>query len=364
MQTQTYELNFGPQHPSTHGVLRVVLELDGETVVKATPVIGYLHRGIEKICENRTYVQTIPFTDRLDYLAGMGNNLGISQAIEKLMGVEVPERAEYIRVIMCELSRIASHMICCGSLVQDLGGVTGFVFFIRDREDILELFNRACGARMTFNYIRPGGVAQDLPEGWVAQCRRFLADFKGMMDTYHKLVVGNEIFQLRMKGIAPLSAERAIAMSATGGVLRASGVDYDVRKADPYGIYDRFDFKVPLGSKGDNWDRFMVRMEEMEQSARIIEQALDQLPEGPIMAKVPKAIKPPAGEVYHRIENAKGEIGFYVVSDGTLKPYRWHARRAAMVNLQLMDELCRGFKIGDVVAILGTLDPVLGEVDC
>nr|ABH04823.1 NAD(P)H-quinone oxidoreductase subunit 7 [Heliobacterium mobile] len=364
MQTQKYELNMGPQHPSTHGVLRILLELDGEIVVKATPIIGYLHRGIEKICENKTYVQTIPFTDRMDYLAAMGNNLGISQAIEKLMGVTVPERAEYIRVIMAELSRIASHMICIGSLVMDIGGVTGFTFCIRDREEILELFNRACGARMTFNYIRVGGVSQDLPEGWVDACWKFVNNFDKVMETYNNLIVGNEIVQLRLKDIAILSAERAIAMSATGAVLRASGVDYDVRKADPYGIYDRFDFDVPLGQKGDNWDRFMLRFYEMEQSVRIIKQALEQMPEGPVMARSRKVIKPPAGEVYHRVENAKGEIGFYVVSDGTTKPYRWHARRAAMVNLQLLDELCHGNKLGDVVAILGTLDPVLGEVDC
>ncbi|MCW2277966.1 NADH-quinone oxidoreductase subunit D [Heliophilum fasciatum] len=364
MQTQTYELNMGPQHPSTHGVLRIILELDGEVVVKATPVIGYLHRGIEKICEGKTYGQTIPFTDRMDYMHSMNNNLGLCQAVEKLMGLEVPERAEYIRVIMAELSRIASHMIYAGALVNDLGGVTGFVFLIRDRERILELFNKACGARMTFNYIRIGGVQQDVPEGWVEECRRFVDDFPEMMHTYNGLIMGNEIFQARMKDIAILPPDRAVAMAASGGVLRASGVNYDVRKDDPYGIYDRFDFDVPLGTKGDNWDRFIVRMQEMEQSIRIIDQALKQMPEGPVMAKVPKVIKPPVGEVYHHVENSKGDLGYYVVSDGGMKPYRWHARRPAMVNLQLLDELCRGYKIADVVAILGTLDPVLGEVDC
>lgn len=354
----------GPQHPSTHGVLRIILELDGEVVVRATPVIGYLHRGIEKICENRTYVQTIPFTDRMDYLSGMGNNLGICQAVEKLMGITVPERAEYIRVIMAELSRIASHLVCAAAVIGDLGGLTGFVFCVRDRERILDLFNSVCGARMTFNYIRFGGVVQDLPDGWVEECRRFLNDFPTMMDTYNGLITGNEIFQSRMKDIGILAPERAVAMGISGGVLRASGVNYDVRKVDPYGIYDQFDFDVPLGTKGDNWDRFVVRLKEMEQSIRIIDQALTQLPEGPIMAKVPKVIKPPAGEVYHHVENARGDLGYYLVSDGGMKPYRWHARRPAMINLQVLDELCRGYKIADVVAVLGTLDPVLGEVDC
>ncbi|WP_170270085.1 NADH-quinone oxidoreductase subunit D [Heliorestis acidaminivorans] len=364
MQTQTFELNMGPQHPATHGVLRVVLELDGEIVVKATPVIGYLHRGIEKICENRTYVQSIPFTDRMDYLSGMNNNLAICQTIEKLMALEIPERAEYIRVITAELNRIASHMITIGVLALDLGGWTGMVYCFRDRERILDLFNSLCGARMTFNYIRVGGVGWDLPEGWLDECRRFLKDLPEMLKTYEDLISGNEILQMRLKGVAPLSAERAIAMSASGAVLRASGVDYDVRKANPYGIYDRFDFEVPLGTSGDNWDRFYLRYLEIIQSARIIEQALEQIPEGPVMAKVPKMIKPPVGEVYHHVENPRGDLGFYLVSDGSPKPYRWHARRPAMINLQLLDELSRGTFIADVVATLGTLDPVLGEVDC
>lgn len=232
MQTQTYELNLGPQHPSTHGVLRVILELDGEIIVKATPVVGYLHRGIEKICESKTYVQTIPFTDRLDYLHGMGNNLGICQAIEKLLGIEVPERAEYIRVIMAELSRIASHNVYLGSLVGECGALTGFVFNIRDRETLLDLFDMVSGARMTFNYIRVGGVAQDLPDGWVEAAWSYIKEFPKLIETYHKLIVGNEILQARLKDIAILSPERAVAMSCSGGVLRASGVDYDVRKAD------------------------------------------------------------------------------------------------------------------------------------
>lgn len=364
MRTQTYELNMGPQHPSTHGVLRVLLELDGETVVKAQPVVGYLHRGIEKICEAKSYPQMLPYADRLDYLHSMGNALGLCQAVEKLMGTEIPERAEYIRVIMAELSRIASHQIFLGSLVGECGALTGFVFAIRDRERILDLFDMACGARMTFHYIRIGGVVQDLPEGWVEACHKFLDDFEGMMHTYRRLLVGNEILQARLKGIAILTPERALAMSASGGVLRASGVNYDVRKADPYGIYDRFDFDIPLGTVGDSWDRMLVRLGEMEQAARIVRQALKELPEGPVMAKVPKLIKPPAGAVYHHVENSKGDLGYYLVSDGSAKPYRLHVRRPAFINLQLLDELCRGYLLADVVPVLGTLDPVLGEVDC
>ena len=364
MQTQTYELNMGPQHPSTHGVLRLILELDGETVLKVKPVVGYLHRGIEKLCENKAYPQVIPYVDRLDYLHSMGNGLGLCQTIEKLLGTEVPERAEYIRVIMAELSRIASHQVFLASLVGECGALTGLVFAFRDRERLLDLFEMVSGSRMTFHYIRVGGVVEDLPDGWVDACRKFLADFPGMLKTYRDLLLGNEILQARLKGIARLGPERALAMSASGGVLRASGVPYDVRKSDPYGIYSRFDFDVPVGTNGDNWDRMIVRLEEMVQSARIVEQALNTLPEGPVMAKIAKVIRPPAGEVYHHIENAKGDLGYYLVSDGSAKPYRLHVRRPSFVNLQLLDELCRGYLLADVVPILGTLDPVLGEIDC
>ncbi|EAX48053.1 NADH dehydrogenase I, D subunit [Thermosinus carboxydivorans Nor1] len=363
-RTEVYTLNMGPQHPSTHGVLRVVLELDGETVVRATPEFGYLHRGIEKLAEKLTYQQITPYTDRLDYLSAMGNNLGYCQAVEKLMGLTVPERAEYLRIIMVELNRIASHLLFLGSIAIDLGGSTGLMYAFRDRERILDLFDLACGARLTYNYIRIGGVMADVPPEFPDAVRRFLDDFPAMLEEYHGLITGNEIFYYRLKDTAIISGERALALGLTGPVLRASGVDYDLRKAEPYGIYDRFDFRVPLGSKGDNWDRYLVRMEEMAESARIVRQALDQLPAGPVMAQVPKVIKPPAGEVYHRIENPRGELGYYIVSDGSTKPYRFHVRRPSFINLAVVDELCRGGKVADVVAVLATLDPVMGEVDC
>lgn len=363
-RTEVYTLNMGPQHPSTHGVLRIILELDGETVVSATPELGYLHRGIEKLAESRTYSQIIPYTDRLDYLAAMGNNLGYCQAVEKLAAIEVPERAEYLRVIMAELVRIASHLIFLASIAIDLGGTTGMMYAFRDRERILDLFDLACGARMTFNYIRIGGVMADVDDAFLAATRRFLADFPAMVAEYHGLITGNEIFYYRLKGSSVIPRERALALGLTGPCLRAAGVAHDLRKAEPYGIYDRFSFKVPVGSAGDNWDRYIVRMEEMVESAALVAQALAALPEGPVMAKVPKIIKPPPGEVYHRIENLRGELGYYIVSDGSPKPYRFHVRRPSFHNLLAVNELCRGGKIADVVAVLATLDPVMGEVDC
>jgi NADH-quinone oxidoreductase subunit D len=364
MQTQTYMLNMGPQHPSTHGVLRVILELDGEVVVKATPDLGYLHRGIEKLAEARTYAQFTPYTDRLDYLSAMNNNLGYCMAVEKLAGIEVPERAQYLRVIMAELNRIASHQVFLGSIAVDLGGTTGLLYAFRDREYILDLFNIACGARMTFNYIRIGGVMADVGQDFIAAAGKFLDDFPKMLDEYHGLITGNEIFYHRLKGCAVISGQKALELGLTGPSLRASGVNFDLRKAEPYGIYDRFDFDVPLGENGDNWDRYLMRMREMEESAKIVRQALRDLPDGPVMGNVPKMLKPPAGEVYHRIENPRGELGYYIVSDGGTKPYRIHVRRPSFINLTALDELCRGGKIGDVVAVLATLDPILGEVDC
>ena len=363
-KTEVYTLNMGPQHPSTHGVLQVILELDGETVMKATPELGYLHRGIEKLAENLTYPQIIPYTDRLDYLAGMGNSLGYCQTVEKLMQVEVPERAEYLRVIMAELNRIASHLVFLASVAIDLGGTTGMMYAFRDRERILDLFDLACGARMTFNYIRIGGVMADVTPEFVAAARQFLADFPGMMAEYDGLITGNEIFYYRLLDSAVISGERALALGLTGPCLRASGVGLDIRKAEPYGIYDRFTFGVPTGKKGDNWDRYVVRMDEMKESANIVMQALEAMPEGPVMAKVGKIIKPPPGEVYHRIENPRGELGYFIISDGSTKPYRFHVKRPSFQNLQAVDELCRGAKIADVVAVLATLDPVMGEVDC
>jgi NADH-quinone oxidoreductase subunit D len=363
-KTETYTLNMGPQHPSTHGVLQVVLELDGETVVEAMPNMGYLHRGIEKLAESRTYAQFLPYTDRLDYVSSMGNNLGYCQAVEKLMGITVPERAEYLRVIMTELNRIASHLIFMGSLAIDLGASTGMMFGFRSRERILDLFDMACGARQTYTYIRFGGVSADVPPEFIPALECFLADFPKMLEEFHRLLTGNEILYHRLKGTGVISGQRAVEIGLTGPALRASGIDYDIRKAIPYGIYDRFDFKVPLGQVGDCWDRYLVRMEEMKESAGIVAQALNQMPEGEIMAAIPKLLKPPPGEVYHSVENPRGELGYYIVSDGKVNPYRIHVRRPSFINLQALNETCKGLLIGDVVAILATLDSLMGEVDC
>ncbi len=363
IKTEEFLLNLGPQHPSTHGVFRIVLTLDGETVVKAVPVPGYLHRGIEKLAESRVYTQVIPYTDRLDYLAGMLMNWGYVYAVEKLMDVEVPERAEYIRVIVGELARIASHLVATGAYAADIGGLTGFIYTFRDREEIMDLLEMISGARLTPSYMRIGGVADDIPEGFIEKCRKFIDYLPEAIAEYNGLITGNEIFQARTKNVAVLSAEKAIDMSLSGPVLRASGVNYDLRKARPYGVYERFEFEVPLGTKGDCFDRYYVRLLEIEQSAKIIRQALDQLPEGPIKGKVPKVIKPPVGEAYAEIESSKGIMGTYVVSDGSTKPYRVHFRRPSFVNLGYLDEMLRGWKIADVIAILGSIDIVLGEVD-
>ncbi|GAB6157661.1 NADH-quinone oxidoreductase subunit D [Desulfotomaculum varum] len=363
LRTEEFLLNLGPQHPSTHGVFRILLTLDGETVVKAVPIPGYLHRGIEKLAESRTYTQVIPYTDRLDYLAGMLMNWGYVMAVEKLLGVEVPERAEYIRVIVGELARIASHLVATGAYAADIGGLTGFIYTFRDREEIMDLFEMISGSRLTPSFMRIGGVAYDMPEGFIDKCRRFLDEFPRAIEEYNGLITGNEIFQARTRNVAVLPAAKAIDMSLSGPVLRASGVNFDLRKARPYSVYDRFEFSVPLGSQGDCFDRYYVRILEMEQSAKIIRQALQQLPDGPIKGKVPKVIKPPAGEVYAEIESSKGIMGTYVVSDGSSRPYRVHFRRPSFINLGYLDEMLKGWKIADVIAILGSIDIVLGEVD-
>ncbi|MCL4441978.1 MAG: NADH-quinone oxidoreductase subunit D [Firmicutes bacterium] len=364
MKTETYTLNLGPQHPSTHGVFRIILELDGETVVKATPVPGYLHRGIEKLAEARTYTQVIPYTDRMDYMAAMLMNWGYVAAVEKLMGIEVPERVEYIRVIVGELSRIASHQIAIGAMGGDIGALTAFTYTFRDREYVIDLLEMVSGSRMTFSYFRIGGVAADLPDEFFPATRKLLNEIPAMCDEYDDLVTGNEIFQARTKQVGIITPEMGINYSLSGPTLRGSGVNYDLRKARPYSIYDRFDFEVPLGTNGDCFDRFRIRIDEIRQSKRIIEQALDQIPEGPIMAKVPKVIKPPAGDAYAEIESSKGVYGAYVVSDGSPKPYRVHFRRPSFINLGYLGELCEGWKLADVIAILASIDIVLGEVDC
>ncbi|HWR31721.1 MAG TPA: NADH-quinone oxidoreductase subunit D [Negativicutes bacterium] len=361
--TERYCLNLGPQHPSTHGVLRVMLELDGETVVQATPMLGYLHRGIEKLAEARTYPQFIPYTDRLDYVSSMCNNLAYCQSVEKLVGVEVPERAEYIRVMMAELNRIASHMLFIGATALDLGGMTGMMYTFRDREYILDLFNLASGSRLTYSYVRIGGVMNDISVEFIDLLRKFLAELPGMMTEYDNLINGNEIFQARLKGVAVVPVERLVSLGVTGPVLRAAGLKDDLRIKKPYGIYNRFQFEIPTGTVGDNWERYMMRVLEIKESANIIAQALEGLPEGPVMAKIPKVIKPPVGEVYHANETPRGELGFYIVSDGTTKPYRLHIRRPTFYNLGSIDALCRGVKIADVAAVLAVLDPCMGEAD-
>jgi len=364
MKTQTYTLNLGPQHPSTHGVFRIILELDGETVVKATAVPGYLHRGIEKLAEARTYTQVIPYTDRMDYMASILMNWGYVQAVEKLMGIEVPERAEYIRVITGELSRIASHQIAIGAMATDIGAATAFFYTFRDREKILDLLEMVTGSRMTFSYLRIGGVAEDFPEEFYPGLKKVLAEIPDWCEEYHGLVTGNEIFQARTKHVGIITPEMGINYSLSGPTLRGSGVNFDLRKARPYSVYDRMDFEVPLGKNGDCFDRFRIRIDELIQSKRIIEQALDQMPEGPIMAKVPKVIKPPVGDAYAEVESSKGVYGSYVVSDGSPKPYRVHFRRPSFINLGYLEKLCEGWKLADAVAILASIDIVLGEVDC
>ncbi|MHB9154627.1 MAG: NADH-quinone oxidoreductase subunit D [Endomicrobiales bacterium] len=361
--TEEYFLNMGPQHPSTHGVLRLVLRMDGEVVLEAVPHIGYLHRGFEKIAENRTYPQFIPYTDRLDYLASMANNQAYCMAVEKLLKVQVPPRAEYVRVLMAELNRIASHLVWFGPFAMDLGAITPFLYAFREREKILDLLESAAGQRLTYNYLRIGGLREGLPGGFVEKAKEFCDYFKPKIDEYDTLLSGNAIFLARTRDIGILSKETAIDYGCTGPVLRGSGMAYDVRKDDPYSVYPELSFDIPVGKKGDSLDRYRVRMEEMRQSVRIIEQVLDKLPQGEIMAKVPRVIKPEPGEVYARIEAPRGELGFFVVSDGSAKPYRLKIRAPSFSNLSVLGELVKGLKIADTVAILGSIDIVLGDVD-
>ena len=364
LQTDQYHINIGPIHPSTHGGLHVEAVMDGEMIVDAIVHVGYVHRAVEKIAESRTYMQFIPYASRLDYLASHLPTLGYVQTVEKMLDIEVPERAEYIRIIMAEFSRIASHILFVGSLAIDLGATTGFTYSMRDREKILDLFEMTSGQRMIASYMRFGGFAEDLPEEFMPAARSFLARIPQMLDEYNGLLTGNEILQARLKNIGILSAEDAINYGITGPNLRASGVDYDLRKVEPYGIYDRFEFTVPLGKTGDNFDRFTVRLREIEQSGRIIKQALNQLPEGEIRAKVPRILKPEKGlEVYHRIESSKGELGYYMVSDGGEKPYRLHVRAPSFINLMVLPLISRGGKLQDIIANIAALDPVLGEAD-
>ena len=381
-------LNMGPQHPSTHGVLRVVLLLDGERVVKATPDLGYLHRGVEKLSEGLTYMQIIPHTDRLDYVCAMSNNYAYVRAVEKLLEIGVPIRAEYIRTIVAEMQRIIGHLFWLGTQALDIGAMTVFFWTFREREILLDMFEKLCGARLTLNYYRIGGVDSDFTPELVQRMKAFLDIFPEKVKEYDSLIASNRIWLGRTKNVALLSAEDAISFGCTGPVLRGSGVAYDVRKAEPYGVYDKVDWEVPIGRNGDTYDRYWIRMEEMRQSARIIAQCLDQLPAGPIMAEAPQyipppkelvmrdmeslihhfiiytqGIKPPKAETYCATEAPKGELGFFIVSDGSPRPYRLKIRAPSFVHMGAFDHMARGYLISDIITIFGTYDVVMGECD-
>ena len=360
------EISMGPHHPSTHGVFRMDVTLDGETVVKLKPVFGYLHRNHEKIGENISYLATMPYTDRLDYFCSMTNNWAYALTIEKLAGLAVPERAEYIRVIMAELTRLQNHTSLIGFFVQDMGALgTPMMYAFREREKILDLFEEISGARMMCNYMRFGGVRVDTSDAWLAQTKKVVGDYGKFLDEFEVFLNENEILLARTQGVAPLSKEQAINASITGPLLRAAGVNYDLRKVDKYGIYSRFEFKVPLGETGDLYDRYMVRVLEMRESIKILNQALAGIPAGPVMdpkAKL-RGFRPKAGEVYGRIESPKGELGFYVISEGGPSPYRYRIRPPSYINLTILEDMCLGQKVADVIVILGSVDIVLGEVD-
>jgi NADH-quinone oxidoreductase subunit D len=356
-------INMGPQHPATHGVLRVILKLDGEKVLGTECVIGYLHRGVEKIAENRTYTMFNPYVDRMDYVAAVSNGLGYCEAVEKLMNVEAPPRANYIRVILTELNRIASHQLWLGTHALDIGAMTPLFYTFRDREEILKIFEKYCGARLTTHAFRIGGCQYETYEGFEQDVKKYIDFLPPKIDEYEELLTTNRIWVERTVGVGKISVADCKALGVTGPVLRASGVKWDIRKAIPYAAYREFDFEIPTGTKGDTYDRYMVRMAEMRQSIRIIRQAVERIPEGPIMAKVPKVIKPPVGEIYHSIEAPKGELGYFIVSDGSTQPYRVRVRPPSFVNLQALDIMVRGQLVADVIAVIGTLDIVLGEVD-
>ena len=362
--TDELVINMGPQHPSTHGVLRVILRLDGERVVDADVVIGYIHRGIEKLTENRDWTQIILLTDRMDYVSAATSNLGYCETVEKLMEVEVPRRARYIRTILAELQRVASHCLWLGTHAMDIGAVTVFMYALRERELVLDLFEEYCGARLTYNCMRIGGLPLDIPTGWGRKVHAFCDVMESKIPEYEELLTNNRIWLQRTRGIGVISGEVATGLGLCGPPLRGSGVYRDVRKDEPYAAYDEFEFDVPLGTKGDTYDRYLIRLEEFRQSLRIIRQAVDGLPEGPVMAKVPRLIKPKAGETYHAIESPKGELGYFIVSDGrSTNPYRLRVRPPSFCNLQGLKPLIIGHLVADVVALIGTIDIVLGEVD-
>jgi NADH-quinone oxidoreductase subunit D len=363
LDTTELVLNMGPQHPSTHGVLRVILKLDGEKVLGTECVIGYLHRGVEKIAEHRTYAQFNPYVDRMDYVAAISNGLGYCLAVEKLLNVEAPPRAQAIRVILTELNRIASHLLWLGTHALDIGAITPVFYCLREREEALKIFEKYCGARLTTHAFRIGGLLYETYDGFEQDIRDFCTMFVPHVDEYEDLLTNNRIWVGRLKDVGILSGEECKEYGVTGPVLRAAGVKWDLRKAQPYSGYEKYDFEIPTRQNGDTYDRYMVRMEEMRQSVRIMQQAVEAIPEGPIMGKVGKVIKPPVGEAYVSIEAPKGELGYYVVSDGATQPYRVRVRPPSFVNLQALDRMIRGGLVADVVAVIGTLDIVLGEID-
>jgi NADH-quinone oxidoreductase subunit D len=388
-RVDTMTINMGPQHPSTHGVLRLILTLEGETVVKAVPDIGYLHTGIEKTAESKSYFQALVVTDRMDYLAPLSNNLGYALAVEKLLGVEeIPPKAVYARVLLVELQRIASHLVWLGTSALDLGAQSMFLYCFREREMILDIFELVSGVRLMTSYIMPGGLQADLPPGFDEKVREFLNVFPERLREYHTLLTNNQLWIERTKGVAPISAKDAIAWGCSGPVLRGSGVAWDVRKMFPYSGYEQFDFDIPVGSNGDVYDRYLVRMLEMEESLKIVRQALEGMPDGPYQISDRKIVpppkwavatnmealihhfklytegyQPPRGEVYQRIESPKGELGFYLVSDGTARPYRMHVRAPSFANLEALPKMVEGQLLSDVIAAIGSIDIVLGEVD-
>jgi NADH-quinone oxidoreductase subunit D len=371
IDTETLEINFGPQHPSTHGVFRMQVVLDGETITSLKPVYGYLHRNHEQIAENITYAASMPYTDRLDYLNAMTNNFGYALAVEKLALIEVPERAQYLRIIMAELTRLVNHLALIGFLLNDLGAFfTPVLYAFREREKILDVFEEISGSRMMCNYFRFGGVKRDLSENCLARIKKIVEDFPKFLEEFEALLSKNEILCMRCQNVGILPADLAVNAGISGPVLRASGVHYDIRKIDRYSIYDRFDFLVPLGTQGDTYDRYYVRLLEMTESLKILKQALKDLPNGEILnkktvpfLKVPRNFKPPVGDAYARIESPKGELGYYLVSDGTPQPWRYHVRAPSLINLTLLEKLCLGAKVADAIVILGSVDIVLGEVD-
>ena len=387
-QDNTLVLNMGPQHPSTHGVLRLVLEIDGETIVRLKPEIGYLHTGIEKTCEAKFYQQVVPLTDRIDYLCPLTNNLTYCLAVEKLLGLEIPPKAQWMRVLMNELTRINSHLVWLGTHAMDLGAMTVFLYCFREREDVLRFFEMVSGQRMMTSYFRIGGLALEPPIGFFESVQHLLDIMPGRIDQYEGLLTGNPIWIGRLQGVGTLSAADAVALGVTGPPLRASGVDWDLRRDMPYSSYEKFKFAVPTSTVGDVWARYVCRVRELRESIGIVQQALAGMPEGPVKADAPKVVLPdrekmktqmealiyhfkiitegfsvPAGEVYQAVESPRGEMGYYIVSDGTAKPYRVHMRGPSFANLQALAKMCEGYLIADVVAAIGSIDVVLGDID-